>query len=156
MLGIVVAALHHRLRGRNEFERGAKVAASAFVALVLIPALKYPPNPPAVGDPDTIGQRSTEVLLLMMASVVVVGGAGWYRGRPARRAGLAGAPAASSPAGAGSWLMVTLLMVVCGRPAPDRDQPARQAEAAPALEGLGFRAGPRCSAACSGDGPGDR
>ncbi|MCY0389470.1 CbtA family protein [Robbsia sp. Bb-Pol-6] len=36
----------------------AWLAAGAFVVLVVVPALKYPANPPAVGDPGTIGQRT--------------------------------------------------------------------------------------------------
>lgn len=130
VLGIVIAALHHRLRGRNEFERGAKVAASAFVALVLIPALKYPPNPPTVGDPDTIGQRSTEFLLLMAASVVVVG-AGWYLWDQLTERGWRGAPRFLA-GGGGFVAMVTLLMVVWPA-SPDAINPPDN-EGTPALE----------------------
>src|SRR3954470_20387176 len=46
VLAVVVAFLHHRLSGRDEFGRVAKVAGAAFVATVVIPGLKYPPNPP--------------------------------------------------------------------------------------------------------------
>lgn len=72
ILGLTVAAMHHRIAGRNEFERAAKVAAAAFVAVVLLPALKYPPNPPAVGNPDTISNRTTTYLLFVAVSIVVV------------------------------------------------------------------------------------
>jgi predicted cobalt transporter CbtA len=34
------------------------LAAGAFVAVYLVPFLKYPANPPSVGDPDTIGRRT--------------------------------------------------------------------------------------------------
>lgn len=34
------------------------VALGAFTAVVLVPFLKYPANPPAFGDPGTIGQRT--------------------------------------------------------------------------------------------------
>ncbi len=34
------------------------IAALAFVALYIIPNLKYPANPPSVGQPDTIGYRT--------------------------------------------------------------------------------------------------
>ena len=72
VLGVVVAALHHRIACRNEFGRGARVAAAAFVGLTLIPMLKYPPNPPTVGDPATVNQRTSDFLLLTGASIVVV------------------------------------------------------------------------------------
>lgn len=34
------------------------VAVAGFVALALVPALKYPADPPAVGNPETIGART--------------------------------------------------------------------------------------------------
>ena len=37
------------------------LAAAAFVVVYLVPFLKYPANPPAVGDPDTIGRRTAAV-----------------------------------------------------------------------------------------------
>ena len=72
ILAVTVAALHHRIAAHNEFGRAARVAAGIFVAMILIPMLKYPPNPPTVGDPDTASQRTSDFLLLMGASVVVV------------------------------------------------------------------------------------
>ena len=36
------------------------------------PSLKYPPNPPTVGDPDTIDQRTVSYLLLMAFGVAAV------------------------------------------------------------------------------------
>lgn len=72
LLGVAVAALHHRIAANNEFGRGARVAVGAFVALVAIPMLKYPPNPPTVGNTDTVNQRTSDFLLLTAAAVVVV------------------------------------------------------------------------------------
>lgn len=72
ILGLAVAALHHRIASRHEFGRAARIATGAFVALVVIPGLKYPPNPPTVGDPDSIAQRTSNYLLLVGASIVVV------------------------------------------------------------------------------------
>ena len=43
------------------------LAAAAFVVVYLVPFVKYPPNPPAVGDPDTIGDR-TALYLVMSGS----------------------------------------------------------------------------------------
>jgi Probable cobalt transporter subunit (CbtA) len=42
------------------------LAAGAFVVVFLVPFLKYPANPPSVGDPDTIGRR-TELYFAMLA-----------------------------------------------------------------------------------------
>ena len=37
----------------------------------LVPGLKYPANPPGVGNPDTIGQRTAAYLVLLVVSVLV-------------------------------------------------------------------------------------
>ena len=36
----------------------ALLAASGFIAVYVVPSLKYPANPPSVGAPETIGQRT--------------------------------------------------------------------------------------------------
>lgn len=77
VLSVVVAALHDRISSRDEFGRVAKVAFAAFVATSLIPAFKYPPNPPTVGDPDTIGQRTASYLLLIVVGIGIVVAVGW-------------------------------------------------------------------------------
>jgi hypothetical protein len=51
------------------------VAAVGFVAVYLVPFLKYPANPPAVGHPDTIGRRSALYLLMVLISVLAAVGA---------------------------------------------------------------------------------
>lgn len=48
------------------------VAGGGFVALYLVPFLKYPANPPSIGDPDTIGQRSGLYLLMVVCSVILL------------------------------------------------------------------------------------
>lgn len=45
------------------------LAALGFVAVFLVPALKYPPNPPAAGDPDTLALRSSLFLLMALLSL---------------------------------------------------------------------------------------
>jgi Probable cobalt transporter subunit (CbtA) len=46
------------------------VAAGGFVAVCLVPFVKYPANPPAVGDPATIGRRTALYLLMIGVSVL--------------------------------------------------------------------------------------
>ncbi|PAA00496.1 MULTISPECIES: CbtA family protein [Pseudomonas] len=48
----------------------ALLALAAFVVVFLIPGLKYPPNPPSVGNPDTIGLRTQLFFLIMLVSVI--------------------------------------------------------------------------------------
>jgi hypothetical protein len=46
------------------------VAGGCFAALYFVPFLKYPANPPAVGNGDTIGPRSGFYLLMVISSVL--------------------------------------------------------------------------------------
>ena len=51
----------------------ALVALSGFIAVYAVPILKYPANPPSVGNPDTIGLRTAiyfGMMLLSLASMI--------------------------------------------------------------------------------------
>ncbi|OBI89714.1 CbtA family protein [Mycobacterium sp. 1245805.9] len=63
------------------------LAAGAFVAVYLVPFLKYPPNPPAVGQADTIGARTGWYLAMVLASVALAIAAVWLYRRLAARLG---------------------------------------------------------------------
>jgi predicted cobalt transporter CbtA len=52
------------------------LAAGAFIALYYAPSLKYPANPPAVGNPDTIAYRTGLYLLMMLISLAGLAAAG--------------------------------------------------------------------------------
>ncbi|MGW5366953.1 CbtA family protein [Streptomyces sp. NPDC004009] len=43
----------------------------ALLAVYVVPFLKYPANPPSVGDPDTISKRTTLYFLMMLLSVLL-------------------------------------------------------------------------------------
>ncbi|MFE1884608.1 CbtA family protein [Streptomyces diastatochromogenes] len=43
----------------------------ALLAVYVVPFLKYPANPPSVGDPDTIGKRTTLYFLMMLLGVLL-------------------------------------------------------------------------------------
>ncbi|MBW3555812.1 MAG: CbtA family protein [Actinobacteria bacterium] len=96
LLGATVALVRHRLRG-DDWQRAVRVAATAFVSALLVPFLKYPPNPPGVGDPSTVGRRTA--LYLLFVGISVIGAwSGWRlsrtlaaRGLPPRPAVIAGA-----------------------------------------------------------------
>lgn len=51
------------------------LAAVALIAVILVPALKYPANPPAVGSGDTIGARTQLFFVMMAISLVAVAAA---------------------------------------------------------------------------------
>jgi len=50
------------------------VAVGGFLALYLLPALKYPANPPGASDSTTIGHRTDLYFLILAASVLIVVG----------------------------------------------------------------------------------
>ncbi|AIA01804.1 CbtA family protein [Streptomyces noursei] len=59
----------------------------ALFAVYVVPFLKYPANPPSVGDPDTIGQRTTLYFLMMLLGVLLAIGATLLGKRLAPRLG---------------------------------------------------------------------
>lgn len=48
------------------------LALAGFVAVTLVPQLKYPANPPAVGDPETIGYRTGMFFLMLALSITAM------------------------------------------------------------------------------------
>lgn len=63
------------------------VAGGGLLAGYLAPFVKYPANPPGVGDPDTIGTRTMLYLITVLASVAVLAGAVWLGRRLRSRLG---------------------------------------------------------------------
>ena len=53
----------------------ALLAATGFVAIYLVPNLKYPANPPSVGDPETIGIRTALYFIMIAISIAAMVGA---------------------------------------------------------------------------------
>jgi hypothetical protein len=49
----------------------ALLAGAAFVAVYLVPFLKYPANPPSVGDPGTLDKRTALYFLMVLLSVLL-------------------------------------------------------------------------------------
>ncbi|MFH8680337.1 CbtA family protein [Streptomyces lydicus] len=85
----------------------ALIAASAFVAVYLVPFLKYPANPPGSNEPDTIGKR-TALYFGMIALTVLVGVGAVIVGR--RLAGRFGNWNATLGAAAGFLAVIALAM----------------------------------------------
>ena len=57
----------------------ALMAAAGFVAIYLVPNLKYPANPPAVGSPETIGVRTALYFIMIAVSLTAMIGATSFR-----------------------------------------------------------------------------
>ncbi|MFE1173884.1 CbtA family protein [Streptomyces sp. NPDC058773] len=49
----------------------ALLSGAALLVVYLVPFLKYPANPPAVGDPDTIGTRTALFFLMMLLGILL-------------------------------------------------------------------------------------
>jgi hypothetical protein len=50
----------------------ALLALAAFVSVVIVPNLKYPANPPSVGDPETISYRTGLFFLMIVISITTM------------------------------------------------------------------------------------
>lgn len=50
----------------------AWLALAAFITLVIVPNIKYPANPPSVGDPETIGMRTGLFFLMIAISIATM------------------------------------------------------------------------------------
>jgi predicted cobalt transporter CbtA len=100
----------------------ALLAAGAFVAVYLVPFVKYPPNPPAVGQADTIGARTGWYLVMVLTSVMLAVAAVWLARRLTARLGAWNA----SLLAAGAYValiaaVMVLLPTVDETPEPMRD-----------------------------------
>lgn len=70
LFAIAFAFANKRLGNLSPRSTAMIIAMAALFALIVVPGLKYPANPPAVGSADTIGAR-TELYFLMMAASVI-------------------------------------------------------------------------------------
>src|SRR4051794_231910 len=66
VFALVFAAVYGRVGKARPRITAGTLAIAAFTVIILVPFLKYPSNPPAVGNDDTIGYR-TEIYFAMMA-----------------------------------------------------------------------------------------
>ena len=77
----VYALTSPRLPGRTRRRQIAALAGATVLAAVVVPFLKYPPNPPGVGDPGTLARRQ---LLYVGCLLLAVAGL-WLAARLAGR-----------------------------------------------------------------------
>lgn len=72
VFGLVFATASGRMDLATPKSLSAVLAALGFLSVGLVPALKYPANPPAIGNPDTIGIRSASYFLLIGFSIAAL------------------------------------------------------------------------------------
>lgn len=95
LFGLAYAYFGERLRAASEWGRSLTLAGAGFLAVFLVPFVKYPANPPTVGEPETIGVRTASYFGLIALSLAVLV-AGWAAARAMRRRGVS-APARQIP-----------------------------------------------------------
>jgi predicted cobalt transporter CbtA len=72
LFGLVFAFAYGRIGEMGPRALSAVLAALGYVAVVLVPNLKYPANPPAVGSAETIGVRTGAYFLLIAVSIAAM------------------------------------------------------------------------------------
>lgn len=77
LFGIVYAYSRNSLPGRTDLKKTFTLAAIMWLAIYFIPFLKYPANPPTVGDPETVVLRS--ILYLSFIAISGFGAVGFYQ-----------------------------------------------------------------------------
>jgi predicted cobalt transporter CbtA len=70
LVALVSAAAVGRLGRMSPGQSTATVALVGFVSFALVPFLKYPATPPAVGNADTIGARTGQFFAFLLISVL--------------------------------------------------------------------------------------
>jgi predicted cobalt transporter CbtA len=76
LFGLAFAFAYGRVPGRLSAQSlSAFLAAAGFVAIYLVPDLKYPANPPSVGNPETIGMRTALYFTMIAISLAAIVGA---------------------------------------------------------------------------------
>ena len=119
VFGFVIALLLRRNVSPSDgaFSRSIRLAGAGFAVATLVPGLKYPANPPGVGDPDTIDQRTGAYLVLLVVSVLVaILAREVWRQLTAR--GFGGAPRFALVAGAYLAVIAALYVAFPGNPDP--------------------------------------
>nr|WP_238589279.1 CbtA family protein [Pseudonocardia sp. HH130629-09] len=71
LFGVAYCLAYGRVGSVSPRQLAVRVAGAGFLTMFLVPFLKYPANPPSIGNPDTIGPRSGLYLVMVVASVVV-------------------------------------------------------------------------------------
>jgi len=74
LFGLVFAYSRHKLPTQNEMKKSLILASIMWATMFFIPFLKYPANPPTVGDPSTIMLRTNlYIAFLLMSGIGALG-----------------------------------------------------------------------------------
>jgi predicted cobalt transporter CbtA len=104
LLAVAFAVAYGRVGSVRPRALAVLIAAAAFAAMSVVPFVKYPPNPPAVGRAETISERTGLYLLMVAASLALAIAAVWLGRRIGARLGNWNAAAIS----AGAYLLAVV------------------------------------------------
>jgi hypothetical protein len=80
LFGLVFAYSRQSLPGKNDVVKALVLGAIMWATIFFIPFLKYPANPPTVGDPSTITLRaSTYVIFILVSGLGALGFSRMYK-----------------------------------------------------------------------------
>ena len=77
LFGIVFALSRNSLPGNNDLKKAILLAGVMWFTMYIIPFLKYPANPPTVGDGETVVLRA--ILYLSFIAISGLGAFGFYK-----------------------------------------------------------------------------
>jgi len=77
LFGIVYALSRNSLKGKNDLQKTLVLAGIMWLTIYFIPFLKYPANPPTVGDGETVVLRA--ILYLSFIAISGLGAVGFYQ-----------------------------------------------------------------------------
>jgi Probable cobalt transporter subunit (CbtA) len=108
LLAVVFVMAHGRVGSIRPRTTAMLIAAAGFAAVYVVPLVKYPPNPPAVGHAETIRERTGLYLLMVGLSIVLAIGSVWLGRRLTGRLGSWNA----TLVGAGAYLVAVVAVML--------------------------------------------
>ena len=114
IFSVVLAAVGPRLAASTPLAASIRLGFFGFVTVVLVPFLKYPANPPAVGDPDTVNERTLLYFAVLGLSILLT----WAVWRFYRGAALGPAPRAWTAAALYGAGLAVIFVALPGNPDP--------------------------------------
>ena len=114
IFAVVLAAVGPRLAASTPLDASVRLGLAGFVAVVLVPFLKYPANPPAVGDPATVNERTLLYFAVLGLSILLT----WAVWRFHRGVGLTPVAKAWATAALYGTGLAVILVALPGNPDP--------------------------------------
>lgn len=105
LFALVFAFVYGRVMRASPGRTALWLSAGAFVVVFLVPFLKYPSNPPSIGNPDTIDRRTGLYLTMVAISILAAVAAARLRVVLAKR----GSPSVATGVAVLSYLVVVVV-----------------------------------------------